>query len=56
MHIKHLCSTCSTGARTLALDRDSVMCPYLECIKEGKCPFYVPVKDTTAAINDKNTG
>ena len=37
-----LCPNCKTGRESYKLDRLSENCPYIECMKDGKCKFYVP--------------
>lgn len=40
---KLLCPNCKTGKESYQLDRLSESCPYIECMKDGKCKFYMPV-------------
>lgn len=50
MYVNDMCANCRTGLDSLILDPQSPVCPYLDCIKEGKCSAYVPIYDT----NDNN--
>ena len=39
---KLLCPNCKTGKESYLLDRLSESCPYIECMQDGKCKFYIP--------------
>ncbi len=41
---KQLCPKCKTGKDSYDLDKLSENCPYIECFKNGKCQFYVPLE------------
>lgn len=40
---KQICPRCKTGKYTYDLDPKSENCPYIECWKRNKCPFYKPL-------------
>lgn len=40
---KQICPRCKTGKYTYDLDPKSDVCPYIECWKRNKCPFYKPL-------------
>lgn len=40
---KKICPRCKTGKYTYDLDPKSDACPYIECWKRNKCPFYKPL-------------
>ena len=44
---KHICSGCKTGKDTYEIDPKSETCPYIECLKNGECSFYVPLEKTS---------
>ena len=46
---KHICSDCKTGKDTYNIDPKSEICPYIECLKNGKCSFYVPLEEPSKA-------
>ncbi len=39
---KQICPSCKTGKYTYDLDKLSENCPYIGCLKNGKCKFYIP--------------
>ena len=41
---KQLCPKCAVGQRSYELDKHSDICPYIGCLKDGKCHFYEPIK------------
>lgn len=41
---KQICHNCKTGKETYNLDRHSVFCSHIVCVKNGKCSFYKPIK------------
>ena len=53
MNIK-LCSICKTGMLDLALDRSSVICSHIVCLKNGRCSKFVEldeIDDIKSKIN-----
>ena len=40
---KQICPNCKVGKESYDLDKHSDACPYIECCKDGKCNFYVPL-------------
>ena len=42
-----LCPICETGRKDYMLDKQSTLCSYIGCLKDGNCSQYVPllVKD-----------
>ena len=40
---KNLCTNCKTGKNSYLLDQNEPMCPYINCLKGKKCPFYLPL-------------
>ena len=40
--LKQLCPNCKTGSESYQLDKQSESCPYIGCLKDGKCNFYEP--------------
>lgn len=51
---RHICSNCRTGKDTYDIDPKSETCPYIECLKNGKCSFYVPLEKPSEANASKN--
>lgn len=52
---KKLCPKCKTGMDSYEEDRHSEVCPYINCLKNGKCSFYVPLeKPSILGIFKKN--
>ena len=43
---KQICSECETGRNSYKYDKHSEVCPYLNCWKDNKCPFYIPAEQT----------
>lgn len=41
---KQICSRCKTGRDSYILDEHSESCPYIGCLKDGKCQFYAPLE------------
>lgn len=41
-----ICPTCKTGKESYELDNHSYACPYISCLKDGKCSFYEPLEKT----------
>lgn len=39
-----ICSHCETGRKDYELDRKSLFCSHIDCLKDGKCRMYVPLK------------
>lgn len=44
---KQLCPKCAVGQRSYELDKHSDICPYIGCLKDGKCQFYVPLDNSS---------
>ena len=44
---KQICPKCKTGKESYNLDIHSDICPYIESYKNGKCRFYVPLKESS---------
>ena len=46
-NIIQLCPICETGKRDYLLDKHSIFCSHIGCLKDGNCSQYVPllVKD-----------
>lgn len=42
---KQICPKCKTGRDSLRLDEHSEFCPYIGSLKNGRCPFYVPIEE-----------
>ncbi len=40
---KQICPNCKTGAETYHLDAHTDVCPYIDYLGKGKCPFYKPL-------------
>ena len=51
---RRICSKCRTGKNTYDMDPKSENCPYIECIKNGECSFYVPLEKTSEKGTLKN--
>ncbi len=43
---KKICPKCKTGKDSYELDKHSETCPYIDCWKNGKCYFFVPLENT----------
>lgn len=41
-----ICTVCETGKNDYLLDRISVFCSYINCLKGGKCSMFYPLKDS----------
>lgn len=41
--LEKLCPNCETGKKDYELDRRSVTCTYIGCLKNGKCSKYIPL-------------
>lgn len=41
---KQICPNCKTGQESYCLDSHTDVCPYIDYLKNGKCPFYKPLK------------
>ena len=39
-----ICPNCLTGQESYILDSSSEICPYISCLKNGKCKKYIPIK------------
>ena len=44
---KENCPECKTGKGAYELDPEAHECPYISCWKNGKCPFYIPLNDSS---------
>jgi len=53
---KQICPKCKVGKESYDLDRHSEMCPYIGCLKDSKCHFYVPLDKDTKKGNVKGNG
>lgn len=42
-----ICTICKTGKEMFVLDKNAEMCPYVWGYKDGKCPFFVPLADSS---------
>ncbi len=40
---KQICPRCKNGKYTYDLDPKSELCPYIGCLKNGKCHLYKPL-------------
>ncbi|MBE6912324.1 MAG: hypothetical protein E7473_07350 [Ruminococcaceae bacterium] len=38
-----ICSRCKTGKEMYELDENSVQCPFIESVRNGKCNMFVPM-------------
>lgn len=38
-----ICSNCKVGEKSYMLDKSSDACPHIGCLKNGKCPRYMPI-------------
>lgn len=45
MNNKKICSVCETGRIDYLLDKTSVFCSHISCLKDGKCGMYKPLAD-----------
>ncbi len=41
---KLICPKCKTGKDSFEPDKNSEICPYIECLENGRCQFYVPLE------------
>ncbi len=41
----NICTVCETGKNDYLLDRTSVFCSYIDCLKDGKCSMFCPIKN-----------
>lgn len=39
-----LCPNCETGRKDYLLDKGSVYCTYILCLKDGVCSMYAPIE------------
>lgn len=51
---KQICPSCKTGKESYLLDPYADVCPYIDYLRKGKCPFYKPLskKERTHSISD----
>lgn len=49
-----ICSHCETGRKDYELDRKSLFCSHIICLKNGKCDKYEPVI-REACSNSRNS-
>ena len=48
-----ICSHCETGRKDYELDRKSLFCSHINCLKNGKCDKYKPIMHRTRS-NSRN--
>ena len=48
-----ICTHCETGRKDYELDRKSLFCSHIICLKNGKCDKYEPVMQK-ACSNSRN--
>ena len=48
-----ICSHCETGRKDYELDRKSLFCSHICCLKNGKCDKYEPVIRNTRSNSRK---
>lgn len=51
---KKLCPKCKTGKNLYELDKRSVICPYMFCLKAGECGMFVADTDVKVSDNKNN--
>lgn len=43
MNDTKICTVCETGRKDYLLDKSSVFCSYISCLKHGKCGMFKPL-------------
>ena len=38
-----ICPLCETGRKDYMLDKQSIFCSYIGCLKDGNCTYFVPL-------------
>lgn len=50
---KILCSDCKTGQESIAIDPNSVICPYISCYQGDRCSCYVPIGEKEIDLKEE---